>query len=31
MVPVVVAVSLVGFLGSTTVGRFMGRGDRPDR
>lgn len=28
LVPVVVAVSLVGFLGSTTVGRFMGRGDR---
>lgn len=28
LVPVVVAVSLVGFLGSTTVGRFMGRSNR---
>lgn len=26
-VPVVVATSLVGFLGSTTVARFLGRGD----
>lgn len=29
LVPVIVAISLVGFLGSTTVGRFMGRGGRP--
>jgi len=28
LVPVIVATSLVGFLGSTTVGRFMGRADR---
>jgi multicomponent Na+:H+ antiporter subunit F len=27
LIPVVVAISLVGFLGSTTVARFMGRGD----
>lgn len=26
-VPVVVAISLVGFLGSTTVARFLGRGE----
>lgn len=32
-VPVVVATSLVGFLGSTTVARFLGRGSPtgPDR
>lgn len=32
-VPVVVATSLVGFLGSTTVARFLGRGSptEPDR
>ena len=30
-VPVVVATSLVGFLGSTTVARFLGPRDRRDR
>lgn len=29
VVPVIVATSLVGFLGSTAVARFMGRGGRP--
>ena len=31
LVPVVVATSLVGFLGSTTVARFVGRGRDDDR